>query len=211
MQPAVKIDDRPLKVDDHGRFSAALPGEIFKEFTIEVVNKQGQSTSATFSVPDIEILKPEKNLILPFGVNGSGYRVNERSDALKGDGEAVVLYYDILGRTDPGNTVEIDGHPVAVEFDGTFQVPLALKQGMNPYGILVRNPEGISRIVNLLVAVNDKDEKGKIDNSYKTGKLIAEKAKAKKIKEVVFNRGGYRYHGRVEALAKGARDGGLKF
>jgi large subunit ribosomal protein L18 len=68
-----------------------------------------------------------------------------------------------------------------------------------------------------LVSVNsrsiskDKDEKGKIDNSYKTGKLIAEKAKAKKIKEVVFNRGGYRYHGRVEALAKGARDGGLKF
>ena len=56
-----------------------------------------------------------------------------------------------------------------------------------------------------------KDEKGKIDNSYKTGKLIAEKAKAKKIKEVVFNRGCYRYHGRVEALAKGARDGGLKF
>jgi len=57
----------------------------------------------------------------------------------------------------------------------------------------------------------EKDEKGKIDNSYKTGKLIAEKAKAKKIKEVVFNRGSYRYHGRVEALAKGARDGGLKF
>ncbi len=57
----------------------------------------------------------------------------------------------------------------------------------------------------------DKDEKGKIGNSYKTGKLIAEKAKAKKIKEVVFNRGCYRYHGRVAALAKGARDGGLQF
>ena len=59
--------------------------------------------------------------------------------------------------------------------------------------------------------LREKDEKGKIDNSYKTGKLLAEKAKDKKIKEVVFNRGGYRYHGRVKALAKGARDGGLKF
>jgi len=43
------------------------------------------------------------------------------------------------------------------------------------------------------------------------GKLIAEKALAKKIKQVVFDRGGYKYHGRVKALAEGARAGGLKF
>ncbi len=60
-------------------------------------------------------------------------------------------------------------------------------------------------------SVQGDTSKGKIDVSYKTGKLIAEKAKAKKIKEVVFNRGSYRYHGRVKALASGARDGGLKF
>lgn len=43
------------------------------------------------------------------------------------------------------------------------------------------------------------------------GKLLAERAKAKGIENVVFDRGGYLYHGRVQALAEGAREGGLKF
>ena len=45
----------------------------------------------------------------------------------------------------------------------------------------------------------------------KVGKLIAERAVAKGIEEVVFDRGGYIYHGRVKELAEGAREGGLKF
>ncbi|MBN1298908.1 MAG: 50S ribosomal protein L18 [Actinobacteria bacterium] len=55
------------------------------------------------------------------------------------------------------------------------------------------------------------DVKGKTDISFKTGKALAQKAKEKNITEVVFNRGSYKYHGRVKALADGARDGGLKF
>ena len=43
------------------------------------------------------------------------------------------------------------------------------------------------------------------------GKLIAERAAAKGVKEVVFDRGAYMYHGRVKALADGAREGGLQF
>ena len=45
----------------------------------------------------------------------------------------------------------------------------------------------------------------------KVGMLIAERAKAKGIEAVVFDRGGYIYHGRVSELAEGAREGGLKF
>ena len=45
----------------------------------------------------------------------------------------------------------------------------------------------------------------------KVGKLVAERALAKGIEEVVFDRGGYIYHGRVQELAEGAREGGLKF
>ena len=45
----------------------------------------------------------------------------------------------------------------------------------------------------------------------KVGEAVAERAKAKGIETVVFDRGGYVYHGRVKALAEGAREGGLQF
>ncbi len=51
----------------------------------------------------------------------------------------------------------------------------------------------------------------KTEKAHQVGKLIAEKAKACGIEAVVFDRGGYLYHGRVKALAEGAREGGLQF
>jgi len=55
------------------------------------------------------------------------------------------------------------------------------------------------------------DMGAKIKNSFELGKLLAEKAGKKKISSIVFDRGGYKYHGRVKAVADGAREGGLKF
>ena len=52
---------------------------------------------------------------------------------------------------------------------------------------------------------------GKVAVAYEVGKLLAEKAIKNKIKKVVFDRGGYKYHGRVKAVAEGARDEGLEF
>jgi large subunit ribosomal protein L18 len=51
----------------------------------------------------------------------------------------------------------------------------------------------------------------KTDQAAEVGKLVAEAAKKAGIESVVFDRGGYLYHGRVKALADGAREGGLKF
>lgn len=56
-----------------------------------------------------------------------------------------------------------------------------------------------------------KEKVNKTDISKELGKLVAKKALAKKITEVIFDRGSYKYHGRVKALAEGAREGGLKF
>ena len=55
------------------------------------------------------------------------------------------------------------------------------------------------------------DETHKTAQSQVAGQVLAERAKSKGIDSVVFDRGGYRYHGRVKALAEGAREGGLKF
>ena len=55
------------------------------------------------------------------------------------------------------------------------------------------------------------DAKGKVGIGTAVGKLVAERAKEKGIVKVCFDRGGYLYHGRVKALADGARAGGLNF
>ncbi|MFL5734700.1 MAG: 50S ribosomal protein L18 [Chloroflexia bacterium] len=54
-------------------------------------------------------------------------------------------------------------------------------------------------------------EAAKIDEARAVGKLVAERARGAGISKVVFDRGGYLYHGRIKALAEGAREGGLDF
>ena len=61
-------------------------------------------------------------------------------------------------------------------------------------------------------AVRDGGKSGaNIEAAKAVGKLVAERASAKGVKEVVFDRGGYLFHGRVKALADAAREGGLSF
>lgn len=67
-----------------------------------------------------------------------------------------------------------------------------------------------------LVAASSRDsgfniEGTKVNQAKAVGKSLAEKAQAANIETAVFDRGGYLYHGRVKALAEGAREGGLKF
>ena len=61
------------------------------------------------------------------------------------------------------------------------------------------------------VSLKDKNKTGNMDAAGAVGTLIAERAKKAGVSNVVFDRGGFKFHGRVKALADGARKGGLKF
>lgn len=64
-----------------------------------------------------------------------------------------------------------------------------------------------------LLAVNQASKRGekKIEQARRIGQLVAKKAKESGIHRIVFDRGGYKYHGRVQAVAEGMREGGLEF
>jgi large subunit ribosomal protein L18 len=61
------------------------------------------------------------------------------------------------------------------------------------------------------IADSGEEATGKTGESYSAGKMLAERAREAGVEQIVFDRGGYRYHGRVQAFADGARAGGLRF
>ncbi len=84
------------------------------------------------------------------------------------------------------------------------------RSNLHIYGILINDKENST-----LIEVSDRSLENKkmtkTEKAKAVGKMLAEKALKEKIKKVVFDRGGYLYHGRVRALADGAREGGLIF
>ena len=107
---------------------------------------------------------------------------------------------------------------VRAKISGTAKVPrlCVFRSVKHIYAQLIDDERGKT-----LVAASDLDynppstrpkkKKSKVAIAFEVGRLITGKAKAKKIEKVVFDRGGYAYHGRVKALAEGAREGGLLF
>ncbi|WP_374376492.1 50S ribosomal protein L18 [Dongia sp.] len=88
------------------------------------------------------------------------------------------------------------------------------RSGLHIYAQIIDDVNGTTIVAASTV---DKDLKGKlktganVDAAKAVGKLLAERAVSKGVKEVVFDRGGYIYHGRVKALADAARESGLSF
>ena len=87
------------------------------------------------------------------------------------------------------------------------------RSGKNIYAQVIDDRRGVTVAS---ASTLEKDLRGTVKSAgmeaaARVGVLLAERAKAKGVSEVVFDRGGYMYHGRVKALADGARQGGLKF
>ena len=102
---------------------------------------------------------------------------------------------------------------VRSKISGTAACPRldVFRSNSNIYAQLIDDVNGVTLAA---AASNEKDfgaNGGNKEGARKVGQLIAERAVSKGISEVVFDRGGYIYHGRVKELAEGAREGGLKF
>ena len=112
------------------------------------------------------------------------------------------------------NQARIKRHArVRAKISGTAACPRldVFRSNSNIYAQLIDDVNGVTLAA---AASNEKDfasNGGNCEGARKVGQLIAERAAAKCITEVVFDRGGYIYHGRVKELAEGAREGGLKF
>lgn len=102
---------------------------------------------------------------------------------------------------------------VRAKISGTAQRPRlnVFRSAKHIYAQLIDDVNGVTLVS---ASSMDKDFEGNGGNkeaARKVGQAIAKRAVEKKIEEVVFDRGGYLFHGRVKELADGAREGGLKF
>ena len=98
-------------------------------------------------------------------------------------------------------------------FDGKMRL-VVTRSARHITGQIVDDIKGLTLIsassIEKAMASEVKAADNKTDLANRIGKILAERAKEKKITQVVFDRNGYVYHGRVKALAEGAREGGLK-
>jgi len=105
---------------------------------------------------------------------------------------------------------------VRKKVSGTGERPrLVVYRSLNNIeGQLVDDTLGVTLLGISTLSANVKDggtELSKTERGRLAGKLLAERAREKGVTKVVFDRGGYIYHGRVKAFAEGAREGGLEF
>lgn len=103
---------------------------------------------------------------------------------------------------------------VRKNISGTAERPRlnVFRSSKHIYAQIIDDVRGVTLVAaSSLEKAFDHENGSNRDAAKIVGKMIAEKALEKGIKSVVFDRGGYIYHGRVAALAEGAREGGLKF
>ena len=95
---------------------------------------------------------------------------------------------------------------------GTAERPRlnVFRSNKNIYAQLIDDVEGVT-LASASTLDTDVSGDSKVEKAAAVGELIAKRANEKDLTEVVFDRGGYQYHGRVKALADAARENGLKF
>jgi len=99
------------------------------------------------------------------------------------------------------------------KISGTPECPRlnVFRSNANIYAQIIDDVNGVTLVAANTLEKDFEGATGNVEAAKKVGAALAERAKAKGIEQVVFDRGGYIFHGRVAALAEGAREAGLKF
>ena len=99
------------------------------------------------------------------------------------------------------------------KISGTPECPRlnVFRSNANSYAQIIDDVNGVTLVSANTLEKGFEGATGNAEAAKKIGLILAERAKAKGIEQVVFDRGGYLFHGRVAALAEGAREGGLQF
>lgn len=102
---------------------------------------------------------------------------------------------------------------VRAKISGSASIPrlCVFRSSKHIYAQLIDDGKGKILVAASDLEIKSKKRANKVSLAREVGKLLVKKSVEKKIEKVVFDRGGYKYHGRVKALAEGAREGGLKF
>lgn len=102
---------------------------------------------------------------------------------------------------------------VRKNISGTAERPRlnVFRSAKHIYAQIIDDAAGVTLVSASTMDKDFNEYGGNIDAAKKVGEIVAKRAAEKNIKSVVFDRGGYIYHGRVAALAEGAREGGLEF
>ena len=99
------------------------------------------------------------------------------------------------------------------KISGTPECPRlnVFRSNANIYAQIIDDVNGVTLVAANTLEKDFEGTTGNIEAAKKVGQIVAQRALEKGINEVVFDRNGYLYHGRVAALAEGAREAGLKF
>lgn len=119
----------------------------------------------------------------------------------------------MISKPDKNKTRKKRHQRVRRHISGTAECPRlnVFRSNKNIYTQLIDDVEGVTLASASTLDSEVSDEDTKTEQAATVGKLIAKRAEENNITEVVFDRGGYQYHGRVAALAEAARENGLEF
>ncbi len=157
--PQVTINGSAIRPDEFGRFQAEVD-DIRGELTLQLNDAQGKMLKKTVRVPTCTLREPKGLQILPYGQKIENGTTTAPAEDTPLDSAGNLMQTGLSGETEPGNTVLLDGQPLSVDPDGNFTALLNLHQGGNIASLIVSNSEGMTRLADLRMTVQSREELG---------------------------------------------------